>query len=56
MAQENDIAWTPILYCAGAGLAGLALGTFLIAPMIQKMKSKKQAEEKKKAITNTAKK
>ncbi|WP_198283129.1 hypothetical protein [Aquimarina agarilytica] len=55
MTQENDIAWTPILYCVGAGVAGLALGTFLIAPMIQKMKAKKEAE-KKKGITGTTKK
>ncbi|WP_193361479.1 hypothetical protein [Aquimarina agarivorans] len=54
MTQENDIAWTPILYCVGAGVAGLALGTFLIAPMIQKMKAKKEAQ-KKKAITTTKK-
>ena len=56
MAQENDIAWTPILYCVGAGIAGLALGTFLVAPMVQKMKAKKIAEQKKKAISNPIKK
>jgi len=54
MAQENDIAWTPILYCVGAGIAGIALGTFLVAPMIQKRKAKQMAE-KKKAITPTKK-
>lgn len=56
MANSKDIAWTPILYCVGAGVAGLALGTFLLAPMVQKMKAKKEAEKKKKAITSPTKK
>lgn len=56
MANKNDIAWTPILYCVGAGVAGIALGTFLIAPMMQKMKAKKIAAAKKPASATTAKK
>jgi len=52
MAEQNDIAWKPILYCVGAGIAGIALGTFLVAPMVQKMKAKKLAEKKKTAITS----
>ena len=56
MAQDNDIAWTPILYCVGAGVAGLALGTFLVAPMVQKIKAKKLAAQQKKAISNPQKK
>ena len=51
MAQKNDIAWQPIMYCVGAGIAGLAIGTLLVAPMVQKMKAKKLAEQKKKAIS-----
>lgn len=56
MAEQNDIAWKPILYCVGAGIAGIALGTFLVAPMVQKMKAKKLAEKKKIAITSPTKK
>jgi hypothetical protein len=56
MANSKDIAWTPIMYCVGAGIAGLALGTFLVAPMVQKMKAKKIAEKKKKAIASPTKK
>lgn len=56
MATNKDIAWTPILYCVGAGVAGLALGTFLVAPMVQKMKAKKVADQKKKAIASSTKK
>jgi hypothetical protein len=56
MANKNDIAWTPILYCVGAGVAGIALGTFLIAPMMQKMKAKKLAESKKPAKASPTKK
>jgi hypothetical protein len=47
MANNKDIAWMPILYCVGAGIAGLALGTFLIAPMVEKRKAKKAASTKK---------
>jgi hypothetical protein len=43
MANKNDIAWTPILYGVGAGVAGISLGTFLIAPMMRKMRAKKIA-------------
>tara|TARA_R110002049_G_scaffold113040_2_gene263065 strand:+ start:32388 stop:32696 length:309 start_codon:yes stop_codon:yes gene_type:complete len=56
MANNKDIAWTPILYCVGAGIAGIALGTFLVAPMVQKMKAKKLAEKKKTAIASPTKK
>ena len=55
MAQDNDIAWKPILFCVGAGIAGIALGTFLVAPMVQKMKAKKEAEKKKKAVPSSTK-
>jgi len=56
MANSKDIAWTPIMYCVGAGIAGLALGTFLVAPMVQKMKAKKLVEKKKTAIASPIKK
>lgn len=56
MAQDNDIAWALIFYCVGAGVAGLALGTFLVAPMVQKMKAKKLAAQQKKAISTPTKK
>ena len=46
MAKETDIAWKPILICAGTGIAGIAIGTFLIAPMIQKAKAKKELAKK----------
>lgn len=48
--DSNDIAWAPILYCVGAGVAGIALGTFLVAPMVQKHKAKKLAEQQQKAL------
>jgi len=44
------------MYCVGAGIAGLALGTFLVAPMVQKMKAKKMADKKKKAVASPTKK
>lgn len=56
MANNNDIAWAPILYCVGAGIAGLAIGTFLVAPMVQKMKAKKAMDNKKKTTATPAKK
>jgi hypothetical protein len=56
MANNKDIAWTPILYCVGAGVAGIALGTFLMAPMMQKMKAKKIVEAKKPATISPTKK
>jgi hypothetical protein len=40
----------------GAGIAGIALGTFLVAPMFQKMKAKKLADKKKPAIASPTKK
>ena len=56
MAQKNDIAWQPIMYCVGAGIAGIAIGTLIVAPMVQKMKAKKLAEKKKATITSPTKK
>ncbi len=55
MAQHNDIAWKPIIYCIGAGVLGIALGTFMVAPMVQKRAAKKNAEQKKKALTGSKK-
>jgi|TARA_R100000322_G_scaffold170361_1_gene145358 hypothetical protein len=56
MAQKNDIAWQPIMYCVGAGIAGIAIGTLLVAPMVQKMKAKKLAEKNKKTAAVPTKK
>jgi hypothetical protein len=33
--------------CIGAGLAGIAIGTFLLAPVLQKREAKKIADKKK---------
>ena len=56
MAQKNDIAWQPIMYCIGAGIAGIAIGTLIVAPMVQKMKAKKLAEKNKKTAAAPTKK
>lgn len=48
MPQTKDIAWAPITLCIGVGIAGIAIGAFLIAPAIKKAKAKKLAAKKKK--------
>ncbi len=48
MAEGNDIAWKPIAYCVGAGIAGILIGAFLIAPAIKKAKDKKAASKTEK--------
>lgn len=55
MAQHNNIAWKPIMYCIGTGVLGIALGTYMVAPMVQKMAAKKNAKQKKKALTSPKK-
>lgn len=47
MADGKDIAWKPIAFCIGAGIAGIAIGAFLVAPAIKKAKDKKLAAKKK---------
>ncbi len=56
MANKTDIAWTPIMYCVGTGIVGIAIGTFLVAPMVHKMKAKQLAEKKKKLMVRPTKK
>lgn len=46
MAEGKDIAWKPILGMIGTGIAGIAIGAFLVAPMIAKAKEKKLAAKK----------
>ena len=47
MATEGkDIAWQQWAWCGGALLAGVALGTFVVAPMWEKMQAKKEAKKK----------
>ncbi|WP_430409236.1 hypothetical protein [Kordia sp.] len=48
MANNSDIAWKPIMYMVGTGVAGILIGTLIVAPMMQKRKAKKLAENKKK--------
>ncbi|MFC4635692.1 hypothetical protein ACFO3O_17405 [Dokdonia ponticola] len=50
MAQESNIDIKAIAYIAGAGIAGVLLGTFLIAPMMAKTKAKKLEKEKQQAV------
>jgi len=47
MAHNSDIAWKPIMYMVGTGVAGILIGTLLVAPMMQKAKAKKLAEKQK---------
>ncbi len=44
MATGKDIAWTQWAWCGGALIAGLVIGTFVVAPMWDNMKSKKAAK------------
>lgn len=46
--QGQDIAWSMIGYCALALVAGIALGTFITGPALQKRKAKKRALAEKK--------
>lgn len=50
MAQESNIDMKAIAFIAGAGIAGILLGTFLVAPMMAKAKAKKLEKEKTKAV------
>ena len=47
MANNSDIAWKPIMYMVGTGVAGIVIGAFIVAPMMQKHKARKLAENKK---------
>ncbi len=51
MAQESNIDIKAIAFIAGAGIAGILLGTFLVAPMMAKAKAKKLEKETTKAVT-----
>ena len=44
-AEGKDIAWTQWAYCGGALVAGLVIGTFVVAPMWEKAKAKKAAKK-----------
>lgn len=44
--QKTDIAWKPILYCGGIAITGILVGTFIVAPIIEKQKAKKLAKQK----------
>ncbi|EDP96527.1 hypothetical protein U8527_10455 [Kordia algicida OT-1] len=46
MANNSDIAWKPIMYMVGTGVAGILIGTLIVAPMLQKRKAKKLAASK----------
>ena len=45
MKEENDIAWKPIMYCSAALLGGLALGIWVLAPIMEKRKEKLAAKK-----------
>ncbi|EDP94663.1 hypothetical protein U8527_07190 [Kordia algicida OT-1] len=47
MGKNSDIAWKPIMYMVGTGVAGILIGTLIVAPWMQKAKAKKLAEKKK---------
>lgn len=49
--MPKDIAWKQIGILVGTGVGCLLLGTFVVAPMMQKRKAKKLAEKKKQATT-----
>ena len=44
-AEGKDIAWTQWAYCGGALVAGLVIGTFVVAPAWEKMRAKKAAKK-----------
>jgi len=48
MSQKSNVNLQAIAYISAAGVAGVLLGTLLIAPMISKYKAKKM---KQKAVT-----
>lgn len=50
MTKNSDIAWKPIMYMVGTGVAGILIGALIVAPMMQKRKAKKLAENKKQVI------
>ena len=41
MEEGKDIAWKPIMACIGTGIVGIAIGVFLLAPLVEKVKAKK---------------
>lgn len=43
-AKGKDLAWKPIAMCVGSGLAGIAIGAFLVAPFLKKLKDKKASK------------
>ena len=47
MTDGKDIAWKPYAFSIGAGLVGIAIGVFLVAPALQKREAKKLAAKKK---------
>lgn len=55
MANNSDIAWKQIGILAGTGLGCLLIGTFVVAPMLQKRKAKKLADKKKQTTQTTKK-
>lgn len=48
---NTDIAWKQIGFLALAGVTGIIVGTYVVAPMMQKRKAKKLAESKKQPST-----
>ncbi|WP_170110730.1 hypothetical protein [Flavilitoribacter nigricans] len=52
MAEGKDIAWEPILYCAGTLALGIVIGTLLVAPSVKKLQEKKEATAKIKEGTS----
>lgn len=52
---NTDIAWKQIGFLALAGVTGIIVGTFVVAPMLEKRKAKKLAAKKKQAPQTTKK-
>ncbi|MDN5201228.1 hypothetical protein QQ008_07640 [Fulvivirgaceae bacterium BMA10] len=55
-AEGKDIAWAQWAYCGGALVAGIALGTLVVAPMWEKARAKKAAKKGTTANKGVAKK
>ncbi|MFY0689162.1 MAG: hypothetical protein JXQ90_18475 [Cyclobacteriaceae bacterium] len=45
MAEGKDLAWMQWAICGAALLAGVAAGTWVVAPMLNKEKSKKETKK-----------
>ena len=52
---NTDIAWKQIGILAGTGIVCLLIGTFVVAPRVQKHKAKKLAAKKKQEAQTTKK-